>query len=392
MRVIQVCPYAWNSRGGVQSHVSSLARELRARGHDVLVVAPTDPRRPAVPPGDGLHLLGTCTRVPVNGSVSPICLEPGAWLAVGRLMRAFNPDVVHVHEPLIPSLAMPAVWSSAAPVVATFHMHCPPSVGALLYSILTTGLRPWSRRIALSLAVSKVAAQTVSGGVEHPVHVVPNGVDVERFAGATPMAFPAGPKLLFVNRLDRRKGFDVALRAFAVLADRIEGLRFIVAGDGGCREALGDVPARIRERVIMLGDVPADELPSVYAAGDVFVAPARGQESFGIVLLEAMAAGLPIVASDIPGYREVVQHGRESLLVAPDNVEEVARAVARLLDSPALAAELAAAGRAHVAAFRWDLVAAQVERYYVTATERTGVRVAVPLPRVRPNPLLRSDD
>src|SRR5688572_15758326 len=193
MRIIQVCPYAWNAPGGVQSHVADLARELRMRGHDVLVIATSDPRRRDVPPQDDLQLLGTCTRVAINGSVSPICLQPSAWLAVRRAVRAFAPDVVHVHEPLIPSLAMPAIWSSPSPVVATFHMYCPQPAVAMLYSALTTALRPLSRRIAVSLAVSQAAADTVSGSVRGPVHVVPNGVDVERFAHATTMAFPEGP-------------------------------------------------------------------------------------------------------------------------------------------------------------------------------------------------------
>jgi phosphatidylinositol alpha-mannosyltransferase len=391
MRIVQVCPYAWNARGGVQSHVASLARQLRSRGHDVLVIAPEDPAVAPAARAKGLELVGSCIRVPYNGSVAPVCIQPGAWRQVMRVVDRFAPDLIHVHEPLSPSLSMPASWSSRAPVVATFHAYCPRRLEAGMYSVVAACLRPWSRRFALKLAVSEAAASSIARRVAPPVHVVPNGVDVERFAHATPKVLATGPKVLFVCRLDQRKGFDTLLRAFGLLIDRIPGVQCIVAGDGPHRAALAGVPPQVRARVTMLGDVPAEELPSVYAAADVFVACARGHESFGIVLLEAMAAGLPIVASNIAGYREVVRHDREAWLIEPDDAEGVARAVARILTCPELARRLAEGGRVRVADFQWDFIADQIERLYVSVTERANASVlAASLDRRRRT--VRSDD
>jgi phosphatidylinositol alpha-mannosyltransferase len=391
MKIVQVCPYAWNARGGVQAHVFNVSRELRARGHDVLVVAPWDSKLRPLEPEAGLHIAGECLRVRFNGSVAPICLQPNAWLNAVAAIRRFAPDVVHVHEPIQPSLAMPVTWFATAPIVATFHAYYPPSVQSMLYSLAGLALRPVTNRVGQRLAVSEAAASTAAARVSGPVHVVPNGVDIDRFAGAAPMSLPPGPTLLFVGRLDPRKGIDVALRAFAALADRIEGLRFVIAGDGPCRNAVDDIPERIRSRVIMLGDVAADDLPSVYAAADVFVAPARGHESFGIVLLEAMAAGLPIVATDITGYRQVVRQGREGLLVAPDSVEDMVRALALVLQSRRIAGELADAGRARAAEFRWDAIAVQIEEYYERAIERPAAEAVGPRRREWWRRILRPD-
>jgi phosphatidylinositol alpha-mannosyltransferase len=309
-----------------------------------------------------------------------VCLQPRGWLETGHVLRRFEADLVHVHEAFVPSLALAATWASRVPTVATFHMYCPRWFESAVYSAAAAGLRPIARRIALKLAVSQAAANCAAKRIAGPVHVVPNGVDVQEFAGARPIDLPAGPKMLFVNRLDRRKGFDIALRTFVGLADRIEGLRLIVAGEGPYRTSIGAVPEPIRHRVTMLGDVPTNRLPSVYAAADVFLAPARGHESFGIVLLEAMAAGVPIVAANIEGYREVLRPDREALLVPPGNVDESMRAVARLLGSPDLAASLVAAGRARVAHFEWDVVAAHVERYYLLALDAARARSAIAVP------------
>jgi phosphatidylinositol alpha-mannosyltransferase len=298
------------------------------------------------------------------------------------VLARFAPDVVHVHEPLVPSLSMPAAWFARAPVVATFHAYCPASFESIVYTGASAGLRPLTHRLAVKMAVSRAAARCAERRVGGPMRIVPNGVDVERFALAGRMDLPRGRKLLFVNRLDRRKGFDVALDSFAALADRFDDLQLIVAGDGPYRSALHRTPERIRRRVAMLGDVAERELPSVYAAADVFLAPARGHESFGIVLLEAMAAGLPIVATSIEGYREVLQHERDALLVAPGDAGAIAAAVTRILRSPPLAADLVAGAGARVRAFRWDAIAAQIERHYLLAIDsaRTSAAIRAPAP------------
>jgi phosphatidylinositol alpha-mannosyltransferase len=195
--------------------------------------------------------------------------------------------------------------------------------------------------------------------------VVPNGVDVERFAVAEAAAdLPEGRIVLWVGRLDPQKGFGVAVRAFAEIARDVPDAWFVVAGDGRDRSAMRDLEADARRRVVMLGAVPNPELPRYHAAADVLLAPATGHESFGIVLAEALAAGVPVVASDIDGYREVVRDDVDGLLVPPGDAVAVARAATRVLEEPALAARLARAGRERASAFAWDAVVPRVEAIY----------------------------
>jgi phosphatidylinositol alpha-mannosyltransferase len=306
--------------------------------------------------------------VPFNGSIAPICLDPLGPRAVRNALLEFQPDVVHVHEPFVPGLSMSAVWFASAPVVATFHACCPPSVDAALYWLATRWLRPIGRRIAMRLTVSQAASSSAPHSND-AVHVVPNGIDIDLFAGAQPAPRPSGRTVLFVGRLEPRKGFDVAVRAFTRLCDRCDDVQLVVAGTGPCDRAVTDAPAAVRARIVMLGDVGDGELPSIYAAADVFIAPAVGCESFGTVLLEAMASGRPIVAADIDGYRDVVRADVEALLVAPGNADALADAMGRVLENPCLAERLRVAGRARVEQFAWDVITDAVERAYRASAE-----------------------
>jgi phosphatidylinositol alpha-mannosyltransferase len=386
VRIAQVCPYS--ARGGVQSHVRHLARHLSSRGHEVLVLAAgplerraaSDAHVPEIPCTAGwqpnLRTVGSSIRVPYNGTLAPICLQLRGARAVRQALREFQPDVVHVHEPYVPGVSLAAVWFARAPIVATFHAYCPPSLDACLYRLASECLWPIRRRLAMRLSVSRAAASFAASKVRGPVHVVPNGVDVESFARARPAPLPPGRKLLFVGRLDPRKGFEVAVRGFARLCDRRDDLLLLVAGTGPCQRALHDVPASVRRRIVMLGEVDDDRLPSIYAAADVFIAPAVGRESFGTVLLEAMAARRPIVATDIDGYREVVRSGVDALLVAPRDAQALADAVGRILDTPALASRLAASARDRVQQFSWDVVTDAVERSYCAVVRTSHVNPA----------------
>jgi phosphatidylinositol alpha-mannosyltransferase len=184
------------------------------------------------------------------------------------------------------------------------------------------------------------------------------------FARAAPARLPPGRKVLFVNRLDPRKGFATMVDAFRRLAATYQDLLLVVAGDGPERDAIHRLPPPLRERVIMLGNVPHDRLPSFHAACDVFCAPATGRESFGIVLVEALAAGLPVVASDIPGYREVVRDGVDGILTPPRDAQAVAAAVARILEDAELSKRLSEAGRETAIRYSWDTVAGEIEAVY----------------------------
>jgi phosphatidylinositol alpha-mannosyltransferase len=358
MRVLLACPYAWDAPGGVQTHVRQLAYRLRDLGHRVLVVAPSS--SPA--PESFVRVAGAPFRVPYNQSVAPIAPTPAAFATVREAMREFHPDVVHVHEPFVPGPSMFSVLASRAPVVATFHAYADRS---RLFDAAVPALRRVWNRLAARLAVSEAAAVFVASRMaEGGLRIVPNGIDVGLFQDAEPAPLPEGRRILFVNRLDPRKGFRVMVDAFAMLAAERADVLLVVAGDGAERGALRELSIEARSRVVRLGTVPHDELPPYHAASEVFCSPATGRESFGIVLVEAMAAGLPVVASDIPGYREVVRDGREGILVPPKEPDAVAEAIGRILDSPQDAERFGAAGRERAADFSWDSVAREIEQVY----------------------------
>jgi phosphatidylinositol alpha-mannosyltransferase len=357
VRVALACPYAWDDPGGVQVHVRELAEYLRGRGHVVVVLAPL--RYHATE--DYVRPVGRPLDIRYNASNAPIDPRPWSRRAVASELRRFAPQVVHVHEPLSPSTGMWATLEARAPVVATFHSA---AARSWLFDLAAPMLRRVARRIAIRMAVSESAAAFARARLGGRFEIVPNGTDVSRFADALPADLGPGPKILFVGRIDARKGFPVALRAFSLLARDRSDLRLIVVGDGPQRDAVGSLAPEVRARVEMLGAVPNDALPTYHAVCDVFVAPALSGESFGMVLVEAMAAGLPVVASAIEGYRDVVRDGVDGVLVPPHEPRALAAAVGKILDDPVLAQRLAAAGRDRADAFDWSRVGAQVlERY-----------------------------
>lgn len=359
MRIALACPYAWDLPGGVQVHVRELAGRLRDRGHQVAVVSPA-----AGPVGEpGVVVVGRSVRVRYQGTVAPIAVSPLILGRVRQALRAFGPDVVHAHEPLVPSAAMAATLSARVPVVGTFHAHAERS---MLFDVAAPALRPVWRRLAVRVAVSETAASFVSSRMgDREVRVIPNGVELAAFEGAAPATdVPPGRRILWVNRLDPQKGFPVAVRAFERLAPEVPDAVLVVAGDGADRGAVDGLAPAIRERVVMLGTVSRDDLPGYLAAAEVFVSAAVGQESFGLVLVEAMAAGVPVVATGIPGYRDVVDDGVNGLLVPPRDAAALAGALGRVLGQPDLAKRLAESGRAAARRYDWDLVAAELEAVY----------------------------
>jgi phosphatidylinositol alpha-mannosyltransferase len=359
VKILLVCPYDWEAPGGVQVHVRQLAAELRERGHRSIVVAPGS----RTSSDEGVRIVGRPVRVPYGGTVAPISFSPGSWRRIRSAMRSFDPDVIHVHEPLTPSTSMLAVLAASAPVVATFHAYLERS---RLMELAAPVLRQVSRRIDAAIAVSDAAASFVRRVAHVPLEIVPNGVDVRAFAHPGPPieGLPVGRKILWVNRLDPQKGFEVMVRAFETLASELEDVRLLVAGDGRDRVAVRSLPQSVRSRILRLGSVPHAELPRYHAAADVFASPAVGQESFGIVLVEAMAAGVPVVATDIPGYREVVRDGVDGLLVPPNDATALASAIRRVLSEPDLASALASAGRSRAETFSWDTVVPRLETVY----------------------------
>jgi phosphatidylinositol alpha-mannosyltransferase len=363
VRVALVCPYAWDLPGGVQAHVRQLARELEVRAHAVAVLAPAR----SASAEQGVRIVGKAIRVPFNGSVAPICPDPRSRGRIRRELARFEPDVVHAHEPFAPSVSMFATLGASGPVVGTFHAYAERSLALAAFAPL---LRQVWDRVDVRLAVSEPAASFASRHFGGGIRVVPNGVDVERFRAALPAELPRGRRVLFVGRLEPRKGFRTALAAFELLAGEFPDLLFVVVGEGNERSAVDGLAPAVRERVLMRGFVAEADLPGHYAAADVFVAPATGGESFGIVLVEAMAAGVPVVASDIAGYRGVVRDEREGLLVGTQDPLALAWALRRVLRDPTLASDLGEAGRARAARFDWSTVVGEIEGAYEEALRR----------------------
>lgn len=362
LRVALVSPYDVDVPGGVQSHVLQLARHLRSGGDDVTVVAPGDRSRGQI------RAVGGSVGVPFNASVAPIALDPRVLRRVRRALGDLRPDVVHVHEPVVPMVALAAVTSRVAPTVATFHAW---SDDGRLYRAAGPVARRILRRVRERIAVSSAAAAFHAAALGIPegrFRVIPNGVDVERFRGAMPFTSMAAPSLLFVGRLEPRKGLSDLVRAFVLLKADHPDLRLYVVGDGPERDACQALlPTRLRSDMVFLGRVANDELPRIYASATVYVSPARGGESFGIVLAEAMAAGTPVVASDLPGYRSVATDDVNARLVTPGDGPALAAAIGALLTNPARARALAAQASRDVERLDWSQVAAAVRATYLRA-------------------------
>ncbi len=362
LRIVQVSPYSWDVPGGVQVHVRELAAHLRSQGHRVLILAPGESRSDR----EDTVIVGRAIPVRGNGSVARIAFGPLVASVVGRALREFAPDVIHVHEPLVPSVSMHAVLRANAPVVATFHSNVGRErTSSLWFRLAVPMIRPVWNRLARRIAVSEAARHSVCSRMgDGNLLIVPNGVDVSRFASATPAQLPPGRHLLFVGRLEERKGFPIAVDAFAELARSYQDLRLLVVGDGAERTAVDRLDAPVRARVEMLGRVDDDRLASYLKAADIYIGPATGGESFGIVLAEAMAAGKPIVASDIDGYRDVARDGLEALLVPPGDASALVSAVRELLDDSRLAQSLGAGGALRAREFDWDVVSERILAVY----------------------------
>jgi phosphatidylinositol alpha-mannosyltransferase len=325
------CPYSLTLFGGVQGQVLGLARALRDRGVDARIVAPCD----GPPPEPGITTVGPSSRVPSNGSVAPIATGRAVARRTIEALRTFRPDVLHLHEPLSPGPNHAALVGTTIPAVGTFHSARSGRNG--WYETFRPGLKPMMRRLAVSTAVSDDAMRQVTLTFGGACEILPNGVDVPSLAHgpATPSAAPA---IVFVGRHEQRKGLAVLLDAFAGL-ERDADLWVIGDGPEGSMLRARGVP-----RVRWLGRVTEDEKQARLRGATIACFPAVEGESFGVVLLEAMAARTALVASDIDGYRTVSRPDREAVLVPPGDVSRLREALRALLDDPARRSALVAAG------------------------------------------------
>jgi phosphatidylinositol alpha-mannosyltransferase len=310
--------------------------------------------------------------VPYNGAVARMAFGVLSMSRVRRWLREGAFDVVHVHEPAAPSLSLLACWVYDGPLVATVHTAMGRSrVLHVATPILQSALEKISGRIAVSEAARTTLVKYLGGDAV----LIPNGVSVRRYSRAEPLpGWPGeGGALGFLGRMDEpRKGLSILLAAFSQLAADRPGLRLLIAGPGDADEALAQVPAQYRDRVVLLGQVSDEDKVRVYHSVDVFCAPNTGGESFGIVLAEAMAAGAPIVASDLDAFRRVLRGGRAGELFENGDPADLAAAAARMLDDPARRATLAAAARLAVRDYDWPVVARDVLRVYQAVAPVAG--------------------
>jgi len=357
VRIAQVSPYSLTLPGGVQSQVLGLGRALRKLGHDVRVLGPCD----GPPPEPGVVPLGSSIPLASNGSVAPIAPDVSAVLRTVRALRDEGFDIVHIHEPLVPGPSATALVVADAPIVATFHR----AGHSTAYSAFMPVTRYAVRRVAIRCAVSEDAMRTAEQALGGEYVMVFNGIEVDRFAKAAPAPTGGHPTIFFLGRHEPRKGLEVLLEAMPVLGPDV---RLWVAGEGPQTEALRE---RVSgdPRIEWLGRVSDVEVTARMVAADVFCAPSLGGESFGVVLLEAMAARTPIVASDLPGYRRVVRHGDEGLLVGPGDVDALADALHSVLTDVAFRSGLADACAERAETFSMDTLALRYLELYADAAE-----------------------
>ncbi|MDY5153747.1 phosphatidylinositol alpha-mannosyltransferase [Actinobaculum suis] len=372
MKIGIACPYSWDVPGGVQFHIRDLAEELIARGHTVSVIAPSEQEEELE---DYVVPVGAAVPIRYNGSVARLSFGPRVNRAVRQWLRDGDFDVLHVHEPLVPSVAMLALMSADCAVVSTHHTSMERSRALDMFTPI---LRPLLEKIQARIAVSQEARRTIVDHLGGDAFIIPNGVYTSDFDVPADPRFTGtqdAPTVGFLGRLDEpRKGLPVLAAAAPLIEAEIPGVRFIVAGAGDL-DAASKAFGTCSERVTFLGRVSDAEKAAMLASVDTYIAPNTGGESFGIILVEAMAAGAYVIASDIPAFQAVLGGGKFGALFSNENPHALAQTVISALRDPQHREEIAQAGKLESQRYDWQTVASQVLAVYETAirTVRTEV-------------------
>ncbi|HEV2582995.1 MAG TPA: glycosyltransferase family 4 protein [Ktedonobacteraceae bacterium] len=375
MKIGLVSPYDWSYPGGVRDHVSHLAEQFIAMGHDVRILAPASGIKAKIHEKNVVKM-GWTTPIPINGSIARILIDPSLAIRVRRVLQREHFDIIHVHEPLVPGLSQQVLRFSHALNVGTFHaasyshMY---STSQLAYASTSPLLRPLFRKLAGCIAVSTAARQFIARYFPADYRIIPNGISLDRFhPDILPLAKYMDGKLniLFVGRFEKRKGAKYLLRSIPYIRERHPNTRFIFVGEGRLRPGFQRyVEKQGWHNVVFTGYVSDEDLPRYFASAKVFCAPAIGGESLGIVLLEAMAAGKPVVASDIRGYATVIDNGIDGLLTPPRQPEELANAINTLLENEALCQRFIQNGLLKARDYAWPYVAKSIMNYYMELLE-----------------------
>ena len=371
LKIGMVSPYGWDLPGGVQMHIRDLAEYFMAKGHEVSVLTPAieDEFLPSWVQSSGRPLA-----IPYNGAVARVSFGPVATLRVRKWISEGGFDLLHLHEPAIPSLSLLACWAAEGPMVGTFHATAPRQKAIFAVGPI---LEPAIEKLSARIAVSEMARETLTEHLATNAIVIPNGINHGFFKEAKPNPEWMGSSIGFVGRFDEpRKGLDILIKAIPEIVKANPNLRIIVAGPGESEDVLKGVEQSIRNRFVFLGRVSDDDKARLLKSVDLYVAPNTGGESFGIILAEAMAAGTAVAASDLPAFRAVLNDGKAGALFINEDAKDLALVANNLLINKDLKVALGNSGQEWSKRYDWESVAHQIENVYGMVTS-AGEKVSL---------------
>lgn len=373
IKIGMVCPYGWDSPGGVQTHIRELTRHLLDEGHQVSVFAPVTNDESIQE--DWLVNAGKPISIPVNGSVARVLFGPIASSRVKQWIAQGDFDLLHLHEPAIPSLSLLACSAATGPMVGTFHVSSPKQKA--IYAIGPI-LEPIVEKLTARIAVSESARKTLKEHFDTDAVVIPNGIEGAQYANAQPTIHWRNQNTLgFIGRFEEpRKGLQVLLAALPIIARFIPDVRILIAGPGDGDEFIKGLDVGLRNRIVFLGFLTDQEKASLLKSIDIYVAPNTGGESFGIILTEALSAGTPVVASDIPAFKAVLENGDAGLLFKNEDSSDLAKVLIGLLRDSEKQKQLSNRGKLSSQKYDWQVVAEQILTVYEMAmagNEKVGL-------------------
>ena len=364
IRIGMVCPYGWDTPGGVQTHMKDLAEYLISEGHYVSVLAPVSDDSIRVE--DYVVNAGKPISIPVNGSVARVLFGPLASSRAKQWIAAGDFDLLHLHKPAIPSLSLLACSAAEGPIVGTFHVSTPKKKA--IYAIGPI-LEPIVEKLTARIAVSELARSTLKAHFDTDAVVIPNGIDGQKYANAKVNPEYSGPNSIgFMGRFEEpRKGLQVLIDSLAIVARFIPNVKYLIAGPGDSEEFLKQLNPQLQSRIEFLGRLSDQEKESFLKSVDVYVAPNTGGESFGIILTEALSAGTAVVASDIPAFKAVLENGEVGALFKNQDSADLAKVIVGLLRDDERRKKLANNGKLSAQKYDWQVVAEQIESVYEMA-------------------------
>ena len=359
-----VCPYGWDTPGGVQTHIRDLTQHLIDEGHYVSVLAPISDE--SISHEDYVVNAGKPISIPVNGSVARVIFGPIASSRAKQWIASGDFDLLHLHEPAIPSLSLLACSAAEGPLVGTFHVSTPKKKA--IYAIGPI-LEPIVEKLTARIAVSDLARSTLKDHFETDAVVIPNGIDGQKFSNAKVLEEFCGDYTVgFIGRFEEpRKGLQVLIDSLPIVARFIPNVRYLIAGPGESKDFLKEIDPQLRNRIKFLGRLTDEDKASFLKSIKIYVAPNTGGESFGIILTEALSAGTAVVASDIPAFEAVLENGEAGALFINEDSEDLAKTLVSMLKDDQKRNRLASNGKLSAQKYDWQVVAEQIESVYEMA-------------------------